>query len=329
MSNLTDLGKKKRTIKTIQKKVEEEFGYLQDNLARVRGHTKISEETLLDAYILAKAIQEKNSYKLDASAVLEKLGIEIHIEKCEVEPYELDNRDYSYIDLKEKKITIKYYAVRKPKYISPCKNCLEAPCDLDTCTCYNCQEDGYEYDEKYYWYSISHNNLSFLIVYTMVFILFYPDLNKALKIHYGKDYSMLPNEELPILVTWYLFYIKYDYAYRLKRYRWNLHGGEYLVSEHVKFFSVLDGMSDLQKHVYIKYFPGAQKILSEEILSSAYKEDKITEYTLRKMDESIRFLEKTSSEKYEEASKMKCRKNLYDEHNKLVNLIGFRPIKIE
>ena len=205
-----------------------EFAEIRDKVTKCLEYEEITPNFYLNAYSVAKVIQQKYEYKLnsreDIRQMFSELGINFNFQVC-VNYYLLAKKEQKfreaggiYSDEMYSKETLKMIYSGLNLNFEQCES-------VDSCTIED-REDGVQIFIRIYWRSEEwgelkkSNNLLICCFYAVAIFFLYSERieeGEQIKAKYQKK-SYNGDERKAVIVTWFLLYIKYDYDYRAYRY---------------------------------------------------------------------------------------------------------------
>lgn len=288
--------------------VKQQFEKIQVEVDKLHQYTEITPDFLVNAYTLAKWIQEKYAYQLKGSREIEKifkkLGVMLDFRKCEIQIIDI----YDNANAKLRKTTDSVIIALAENTIK-----ISIYCNIH----YLYREYWSKGEISYLKERTYENNRVFCYFYAVaIIVMFYKRLEegKSMKFNYGECNNYSIEEEKAITLALFLLYLKYDNDYRTKKYP-NVNERGKVVKE---LQNVHPCFSDpyVYADIYHIFFGRKSKCHTERInigvdIYCGQLEDFLTTYTLNKMIANVAIIENYLKEKYNELSKMIAPKKLY------------------
>ena len=195
---------------TALKNVAKQFESIRPEIVKCREYSELTDDFLIHAYALAKAIHQKYNYKITKidhiKKIFDSLGITLHIDQNFIQSDKKSTSDSCTITFLEGEISIsiKYSTI-----------------DLSNNR------------SLYYSYNYLQDNSVFCYFYALaIVILFYDKLEtEGSMTFYCEESEENIYEGIAKCVTLLLFYINYDYGYRVKKYPYTCFKNGQIVKE--------------------------------------------------------------------------------------------------
>lgn len=281
----------------MMKLIKENFKDLEQQVKKIREweDKELTNDFVVDAYVLAKMIQEKYNYDIKPEKILSEFGINVTFQ----ESSEGVSSDYCSVTLENESqinILIKYYIDResfnKLNRLYPSKKAIYL-------------EFGFGLDEIEF--GVYHNTKYFYSLYALVYII-------VSKQYENIEYSIWrkQNKEKEIIekISLLLLYIEYDFYYRKER--WLIAGDRskrHFPNNHPIFYNIESELIRFADSMIEKYYPTSSFYLSTS--SDAFKPN-MSNKVICEMLKVISILEKM--EEYEKISQMLCPLDYFEKH---------------
>ena len=294
----------------MMKLIKENFKDLEQQIKKIREweDKELTNDFLVDAYVLAKMIHEKYNYDIEIKPekILSELGINVTFQ----ESSEGVSSDYCSITLENESdinILIKYYIDRAKRS----KN-----------ERFRNRGHNWEFipDPDPIEFGLDHNTKYFYSLYALVYII-------VSKQYDNIKYSIFKkqNKENDIIekITLILLYIDYDFRYRMKRWR---RDRRELPNKHPLFYGTeLARKIEIERFNSMFYNRMYPTLTIPQISDSAIFHPNMSDKVISKTLKVMSILEKM--EDYEKISQMLCPLDYFEKHKVDYRTFG-EPIKI-